>query len=92
LVNFSHLIASSTFTFYFLPLQTRRYAVNFPVHFSRQHIKQHFVIGDKRPKRILKSGGFVLLNHEMSEPSKTVADYKTERNVDKFTARQKPDE
>ncbi len=61
------------------------------IHLAREHIKHHFVIGDKRPERILKSRGFIFFDKEMRKPGEGVADHETERNIEICPVFQKPD-
>ena len=70
----------------------RCYALDFRIHFADQHIKNHFIIGNKRPERIFESRGFVVFDVEMREPSEAVSDDQTQWKIKPSAALDNPDE
>lgn len=77
---------------FYLPELFSFYAFDFRVHFAREHIESHFVIGDQRPERVFKGGGFVFFDEEMRKPRKTVADDQTKRETNPISAPNYPNE
>ncbi len=64
---------------------------DFRVHFARQHIKNHFIIGNKRPERIFKAGGFIVFDKKMREPGEAVTDNQAKRRINPVAALDNPD-
>ncbi len=54
---------------------------DFGIHFAGEHIKNHFVIADERPKRIFESRRFVVFDKEMRKPGKNITDNETKRKI-----------
>ena len=57
---------------------------HFPTHSARQHHPDHFVLAHKRPKRILKRGGLVLLDEEVANPGTAVTRDQSQRKEPPF--------
>lgn len=67
-------------------------SLDFRVHLAGQHIKNHFVIGNKRPKRIFESRRFIVFDEEMRKPGESITDNQTKRQVKPMPAANYPDE
>ena len=64
---------------------------DFSVHSAGQHIESHFVIRNKRPKRIFKTRRFVFLDDEMRKPREGITDCETKRQIKPVSAANDPD-